>query len=304
MIELPASRYALVAPLVDAVPFDRVFARAVVRGFQDGRIFTDDPAFPGIALIHHSCGAALLCGRGDGDGAAESALRMVVRLLLAEQRLGVNRLRLYCHPDSWNARISAALDGQLLRYSDFESREIQNPDAILSRIAASPEGAVVAWTRVRFAFDEESFFRGRETAIRPPDGYSIAPMDAGLFERISGTVAPKIFWRSAGQFLERGFGFCLTAPDGGIASASFAAYVDGEEVDVGIETDPAYRNRGFAERICRTMIERCRERGLLPVWGCRKDNIGSRRLARRLGFSEILYHPVYFDAAYGMQGGG
>jgi GNAT superfamily N-acetyltransferase len=294
MVELPLSRYTSVTPLVDAVPFDRVFVRAVARGFQNGRIFTDDPSHPGTALVYHSCGAALLCG----NGAEKAALRLVVSLLLAEERLGGNRFRLYCHPGSWDGKLCAALGGRLLRYSDFESQGMMDPEAIVGRISSARDGSVVAWTRVGFAFDEKSFCRGRDKTVGPPEGFTIAPIDAGLFARVSGTVAPKIFWESADRFQEHGFGFCLVAPDGGIASTSFSAYIDGEEVDVGIETDPAYRGRGFAYRICRTMIAGCLERGLRPVWGCRKDNTGSRRLAGKLGFSEIMYHPTYFDVSY------
>jgi GNAT superfamily N-acetyltransferase len=301
MVELPESRYETVATLVETVPFDRVFARAVVRGFQEGRIFADDPARPGIALIHHSCGASLLCGDPAGAAAAgESALRVVTNLLLAEQRLDANRFRLYCHPDTWNGKLAAALDGRLIRYSDFESRGIADPDVILRRMASAPEGTVIAWTRVRFAFDGASFFRTGGETVRPPEGCSIVPMDSHLFERAGGTVAPNIFWRTADLFLEHGFGYCLIAPDGELASASFSAYIDGEEVDVGIETHPAFRGRGFAGIICRTMIECCLERGLRPVWGCRKDNTGSLRLAHKLGFYEILYHPTYFDATFTM----
>jgi GNAT superfamily N-acetyltransferase len=294
MMEFPVSRYETVAPLVETVPFDRVFARAVVRGFQSGRIFADDPSQPGIALVYHACGAALLCGKG----ADAAVLCTVEKLLLAEDRLGANRFRLYCHPDSWNTRISVALGGRLLKYSDFESRGITDPDAIRTRISSVPDGCIIAWTRVRFSFDGNSFRRGREKTVSPPAGFSIVPIDAGLFEKAIGSVVPKIFWDSSDQFREHGFGFCLVAPDGGIASISFSAYVDGEEVDVGIETDPAYRSRGFAERVCRTMIEECLDRGLRPVWGCRKDNMGSRRLAEKLGFSEVMYHPTYFDASY------
>jgi GNAT superfamily N-acetyltransferase len=293
MQELSRSRFALVAPLVEAVPFDRVFARAVVRGFQSGKIFADDPEDPRLALVHHFCGAALLCGSAGGP-AADAALSAVVDLLLARDRPGGGRFRLYCHPGVWNEKLAAALGRRLLQYSDFESAENADAEAACRRILPGQDDHVVAWTRVRFAFDERAFRDADGRCAGLPEGFAFAPVDPARFEEAAGTVVPKIFWDSADQFRRNGFGFCLVAPDGRIASASFAAYVDGEEVDVGIETDPAWRGRGLAERVCRRMIENCLERGLRPVWGCRKDNIGSRRLARKLGFSEIQYHPTYF----------
>jgi hypothetical protein len=304
MLELPGSGFKAVTPLLAAVPFDMVFVRAVVRGFQSGRVFADDPSRPSVALVWHSCGAALLCGgygappeeagEGAGNGnAAGEALRRVVHLLLAGERFGKSRFRLYCHPETWNRRLSAALGNRLVRYSDFELRGSADPEAVCGRLAPLQDEKVVAWTRVQFAFDEKAFFRGPESTVLA-DGFSAVPIDSGLFEKAAGTVVPKKFWDSAEHFRKGGFGFCLVTAAGGVASTSFAAYVDGEEVDVGIETDPAYRGRGLAERVCRTMIESCLERGLRPVWGCRKDNLGSRRLARKLGFSEIMYHPAYF----------
>lgn len=45
----------------------------------------------------------------------------------------------------------------------------------------------------------------------------------------------------------------------------------------------------------KAMIEYCLENGFKPIWGCRKDNLASLRLAQKLGFEEKVCHPTYWS---------
>jgi RimJ/RimL family protein N-acetyltransferase len=89
-------------------------------------------------------------------------------------------------------------------------------------------------------------------------------------------------------------GFCLVKDDDTIVSTSFAAYIDNNRIDIGIETNPEYRGQGFGALTCAAMIQYCLDNGYEPIWGCRKDNMASFRLAQKLGFKETIFHPTFW----------
>ena len=87
-------------------------------------------------------------------------------------------------------------------------------------------------------------------------------------------------------------GFSLLK-DGALASTSFAAFIVGQQVEVGIETLPEYRGKGLASIPCRAMLDHCIANNLIPKWSCRKDNTGSHKIAEKIGFELVLELPYY-----------
>lgn len=65
------------------------------------------------------------------------------------------------------------------------------------------------------------------------------------------------------------------------------------QLELGIESAPNYRGKGFAMHTCESLIDYCLEKGYEPIWSCRLENTGSYRLAQRLGFEPVLFHPFY-----------
>jgi len=57
--------------------------------------------------------------------------------------------------------------------------------------------------------------------------------------------------------------------------------------DAAVITLEAERRKGYAIPCCAHLIRHMRESGLEPVWGATEDNVGSLRLAARLGFEAV-----------------
>jgi L-amino acid N-acyltransferase YncA len=77
------------------------------------------------------------------------------------------------------------------------------------------------------------------------------------------------------------------------ATTAFAAFVHGKQLEMGIETAPPHRGKGYAVYICQALIGHCLKEGFEPIWACRLENAGSFRLAKKLGFEPTLYLPYY-----------
>ncbi len=75
--------------------------------------------------------------------------------------------------------------------------------------------------------------------------------------------------------------------DGRVASVAFAhrsGIMEDRLADVGIETAPAYRRRGFAQTALSTLVAHMTETGGEARYGCSPDNAASVATARSVGF--------------------
>ena len=92
------------------------------------------------------------------------------------------------------------------------------------------------------------------------------------------------------DFAERGIGFCATI-EGRIISHVVSLMECREGIHIGIETDPDFRNKGFATVIGAKLLVHCIEQGIYPHWSASCENATSIHLAEKLGYVR--------DAVYG-----
>lgn len=64
-------------------------------------------------------------------------------------------------------------------------------------------------------------------------------------------------------------------------------YLADQVQEIGINTHPAFRRRGFAIQVCRAAARAMVGRGKCPCWSCAADNEASAALARRVGFAPL-----------------
>ncbi|MEV6102787.1 hypothetical protein [Nocardia sp. NPDC051981] len=67
MKQLSRSDYSRVTNLAGKVPFNTMFATAVIERQAEGTVFVDNITKPTVALIVHRYGMALLCGNPEND---------------------------------------------------------------------------------------------------------------------------------------------------------------------------------------------------------------------------------------------
>lgn len=252
---LPASAYARHARVLDDVPMNTLFARAVLDGRADGRVEVDDVDAPRAFYILHDYGMALLCG------APDPALRAaVVRHARNLPRRRAAPEWLQASP-AWHALLA-------------------------SWFAPYPE--IELHRRLNFMFDAGAF--GGSPPL--PEGISLERVVAASFDAMPGSVVPPRFWRSAAEFAARGVGFDVMERGQRVCRA-FSAFREGAQLELGIETLDGFRGRGLARLACARLIEHCLAHDLTPVWACRAGNVGSVRLALGLGFAISQDLPYY-----------
>lgn len=141
---------------------------------------------------------------------------------------------------------------------------------------------VIAEKRYLFGYSKN---RGTVGTVLPV-GYELKEIDDRLSEQISGKITPALFWKNVNDFTEKGKGYCLIC-NNEIAAWAFSAAVSGREIDIGIETNPKYRQQGLGLIVAQKMIQYAIEREKEPVWACHCKNTASERMAGKLGFEKI-----------------
>ncbi|NML39526.1 GNAT family N-acetyltransferase [Chitinophaga sp. G-6-1-13] len=265
MTPLDPTAYHQLTTALKSAPINTLFAQAVVDGKVNGKVYTDNPAHPNAFYIVHPYGMSLLWGDSSDEDFHQRLKDYAANVQGARQ--GEEWLQAF--PGSWDFVLDTL-------FRD----EQQQPVAHVERD-----------TRLNFKFNADKYRELRKQA--PADApIQIKTVTRTAFESMTGTVIPAHFWNSADEFVSQSIGYSVYY-DNALASLAFAAFINHEVLEIGIETCAPFRGKGLAYHACAGLIDYCLDRGLEPIWACRGSNAGSRKLAQQLGFEISKELPYY-----------
>ncbi|MEO0534618.1 MAG: GNAT family N-acetyltransferase [Cyanobacteria bacterium P01_A01_bin.123] len=93
-------------------------------------------------------------------------------------------------------------------------------------------------------------------------------------------------WPSREKFCENGFGYVALLGESIIFWCT-AEYVSTKKCGIGIETLQAYQNQGITTATAVHFVNYCLSHNITPYWECDSQNIGSIRVAKKIGFDRI-----------------
>lgn len=277
MIELKKERFRGLMPALKAAEINTMFAMSVLDGKADGKVFADDEDAPSSFYIRHFYGMALLCG----EQGKEKFYEELKPYLLNSGKTRKTMEWLQVYPAALYPRMDAILGNCLKKKGEEEP--YNGP-------SAEEEDKVLEYQRINFTLKKEKYLAFKKSL--PIEDIEIVKTTEEVFNRPGGSVVPKWFWDSFSDFEKYGIGFTVMK-DGIPASTAFSSAVIDRRLEIGIETDADYRGSGLASRVCSRLIEHCLDNGFEPVWACNSGNIGSRKLAEKLGFEERRRIPYY-----------
>lgn len=143
--------------------------------------------------------------------------------------------------------------------------------------------------RVNFKFNKVIYETNK---IDNATSFAIVNLSKQMFNDIEGTVVPNKFWRNAIEFQNTALGKTIFHK-GKLVATAFAAFIHNKYFELGIETKPEHRGKNLAYLCCSALIDYCLQYDFEPVWSCRKDNVGSFKLAQKLGFEPTITIPYY-----------
>jgi len=86
-------------------------------------------------------------------------------------------------------------------------------------------------------------------------------------------------------------GLCVGMYEGELlvcaTDAPMVPYLAEEFQEIGVNTLPEFRRKGYGVAVCQQAVSNILQSGKLPLWSTSGDNLGSQRLAERVGFEKL-----------------
>lgn len=257
--------------------------RAIVSGYNPGRIYVDDISDIKAALvwIQGQSGFQLI-----GDPQSEPFMKELPTFMTTHIEPELAELTL----DSVEIGIQDGRWEGILR-NMADRRELSSDNQHVYRFH-SPQGT----EHVRG--NEQT---NNDVLLLDWNAVQLVRVDSALMHDLkvanSSFLEDKItyFWSTVDDFLKHGFGYMLVHEQNNeIISICLSGFVAGLAHAVDIETVEAHRNRGYAAVVAKAFVEACRREGLQPYWDCSPDNTGSVRLAEHVGMVFDFDYRVYW----------
>lgn len=261
--------YCRVQSFLSEVPFNHLFAQAVVDKKVDGKIFVDNLKVPSTVYIKHNYGMSLLCGSFQNESFNGALCRYLLNY--ENDRLQDEWMQVY--PPQWSGKLRDLIGDSIIKYEANCISDIN----------------IIEEARVNFIFNPEKY---KPFKIKNTREISIEKTNATLFDKIDGAVVPHYFWRNAQEFEKDAIGFSAIYKETPVSTV-FSAFASANTLEIGIETESAFRGFGIAKAVCSAFINYCLKKSLEPLWSCRQANVESYKLAKSLGFEPTLTMPYY-----------
>jgi GNAT superfamily N-acetyltransferase len=116
-----------------------------------------------------------------------------------------------------------------------------------------------------------------------PEGFTVHRMSRELIEKSPRLDETLFRYGDLEYYLKTGLDVCIMHGEEYVSDAGADMEVDGVR-EVGVVTEPAYRKLGFGTLAVAHLLAWCDELGVSTYWDCVRLNIGSLKMARKLGF--------------------
>ena len=236
---------------------------SMIIGNMSAQIWVDETTEPHACLVWDQSHDIML-----GGNAASAALQPELSEVIADVLLPhfkqhhTNFFKLYTTHEGWNAQIERL-------FADVKLKQ---------------------YPRVQLIYDQPSVSDWRSAV---PDGFTLQPITQSLLEdsslgHVEGLNAEiNLMWLSRDLFLANGFGYCVVNQEKNeLVCWCTAEYVSVGKCGIGIETQEAYMNRGFARLTASAFVAHCLTHNIRPHWESWVKNFPSVAVAKRVGFRE------------------
>lgn len=247
--------------LLNSVPFNTLFAKAVIEQKVKGKIFADNVNDPNDFYILHPYGMSLLLG-DSYNNSFNSCFKEYVQDI-HKTRTKIEWMQVY--PNDWHK--------------------------VLIDLFEDSSASIEVDTRINFKFNRIKYLENKKQVV-PGSDIKIIATTKNDYQQMEGSVIPSNFWNSLDEFMTKGIGYSLYYKDI-LAGVAFSAFVEEGVLELGIETRDMFRGKNFAYKACSALIDYCLQNEVEPVWACRLTNTGSYNLAQKLGFEESFRTPYY-----------
>lgn len=273
------TEYEKVIPAIKAADINTMFVLSVLEGKVEGKVFVDDLNYPAAYYILHPYGMALLYG----DIVKEDFRKELFSYLINENKVRNRSEYLQVYPETLYPFMDNLLQDNLVKMGSGIGE--------IGKFIPVEDKRVQEYQRINFHFNLDKYLEFKQSNKTTCD--KILETSEVIYNQLDKGVVPKFFWNSYQDFNQYGIGYTLLTEKEYPASTAFASFVIDQRLEIGIETDTKYQGLGYGALVGSKMIDYCIAKGYEPVWACSSKNIGSKKLAMKLGFEVSKIIPYY-----------
>jgi len=271
-------QYSAAEPLFESISHNLVI-HAMLAGHPAARIWANDTEKPSSALLWDRLDDFLfLGGEPDFDDVVQELRAILVESIIPEStERGGTSLVLQCSSVSWIDYIPVLLEGTVITEKQ----------------------------KIMYVFDSHSVLNIKNWRDRIPSDYTVLKFDNELLhsglENLDDAISTTGYvWGDFDTFIRDGAGFCVIN-EKKLVSRCLTDFVRGHEYELYVETDSEFRGKGLATLATTALVEHLAEDDYSIIWQCWGDNVGSIKVAERVGFRRENVSAV-FDFNYSKPG--
>ncbi len=143
-------------------------------------------------------------------------------------------------------------------------------------------------------------YKGYERSEKYREDYQIVPIDRHFFNNSYSNmdyIIDEIALSNGSieSYLRNGFGYAAIDNDKIIARA-MVNFRYGNMDNIGVDTLVDYRNKGLSTILIQKVLDQIIAKGHIPLWDCDEENISSKKVAEKCGFTVSHQEQVcWFD---------
>jgi hypothetical protein len=169
-------------------------------------------------------------------------------------------------------------------------KQVQGWTCILVDRSVAPELGQIIHTQtghhIRYLADINYEMSGIPASFHDPFVRLLTLADLDLLDT-SPAELQGTFWHSNQALLENSFAAGAII-DGRLVATACCSSLTQCYADIGVNTLPEFRNRGFATAAAFLVARAIHDAGRTPVWSTGGHNLTSQRIAAKLGFTEVI----------------
>ena len=147
------------------------------------------------------------------------------------------------------------------------------------------------FTHRTYKSEQLSLEHVRKFITKLPDGFNLERVGLDTAKYIDDHLhAFSKTFETVDGYVEKGLGYCVTYNDKVVSHAG-SIFPFTKHLEIQVDTDPAFRGRGFATVVCAKLMESCLEKGIIPYWEAHTEI--SARIAEKLGFNDPQLYDLF-----------
>ncbi|MBQ4898242.1 GNAT family N-acetyltransferase [Paenibacillus sp. Marseille-P2973] len=265
MHELAQEDYYIVKPLLEGGHVHPELV-SIIEGNNPGWIFVDQVTTPQSAIVW-SKGMQGFYLIGDHTNEAfvlnlDDYIKSKIEPRMKE--VALNHFEVSGHHDKWNME------------SIFPTRKLYQFEQLVLKLLNNPE--------VQKSIEIETI------NLKTSDWECPKYRNVELIDTHIGS-----FWSSRDDFMRNGFGYAAVIGNE-IVGVCYSSFVTNDTHAIGIETVSSFQSKGVGTHLASLLTEEIYRNGFTPYWDCSLDNEPSKKLAERLGFTQVhRYTGSFFE---------